>query len=182
MPSPIAHLTAGYVVYRLASHRWPALDTQRLGPLPRLLVITAGLSVLPDADSALGLLAGDFGRYHNNATHSLLVGLAVALTFGVWMYWRQRHGLWPWFVVALASYDLHVLMDSATVGRGVMAFWPLSASRYQAPWALFYGLHWSEGWLSSRHLWTLVTELAFMALVLVIVYRVAPRLAAARKR
>ncbi|MGQ0604765.1 MAG: metal-dependent hydrolase, partial [Anaerolineales bacterium] len=88
MPSPIAHVTAGYVLYKLSRHRWPALDTRRLGPFPRLLVITAGLSMLPDIDSVLGFLTGDFGRFHNNVTHSLIVGFAVALAIAAVMQWR----------------------------------------------------------------------------------------------
>lgn len=178
MPSPIAHVTAGYVVYRLAHHRWPALEARRLGPFPRLLAITAGLSMLPDVDSVLGLLTGDFGRFHNNVTHSLFVGLAVALAIAAVMQWRRGRDFWPWFAVALAGFELHVLMDAATIGRGVMAYWPISSERYQAPLMLFYGLHWSQGWLSSRHVWTLVTELSFLALVLVMERVIGPRQAA----
>jgi hypothetical protein len=32
--------------------------------------------------------------------------------------------------------------------------------------ALFYGFHWSNGWLSVRHIWTAVSELTFSALAL----------------
>lgn len=167
MPSPIAHVTAGYVIYELARHRWPALDGGRLGPLPRLLVMSTGASLLPDIDSAAGVLAGDFGRFHNTVTHSLVVGLGVTGIFAVIMGWRRRDTFWPWFVVALAGYELHVLMDAATFGRGVMALWPLSEMRFQVPVMLFYGLHWSNGLFSERHLITLATEAGFVALVLI---------------
>jgi inner membrane protein len=166
MPSPIAHLTAGYLVY-LSGRRVLAREAGAEAPdgASRLLVLALSFSLLPDADSAAGLLLGDFGRYHNNGTHSLLVGAAVSLATAGIIAW-QRGGFRFWFLVAAASYGLHLLMDAATVGRGIMAFWPLSEQRFLSPLPVFYGLHWSDGWVSPRHLWTAVTELAFAAVVL----------------
>lgn len=166
MPSPIAHLTAGYLVYlssRRALARGAAPDAP--GAASRLLTVALGFSLLPDADSAAGLILGDFGRYHNNGAHSLLVGVAISLVFAALMAWR-RQGFRFCFLVAAVAYSLHVLMDAATISRGVMAFWPLSEQRFLSPVSLFYGLHWSDGWLSVRHLWTVVTELVFAAVVL----------------
>ncbi len=54
-------------------------------------------------------------------------------------------------------------MDAFTIGRGVMILWPFSIDRYASPVSLFYGVHWSDGWVSVRHLWTMVTELALLA-------------------
>jgi hypothetical protein len=56
-----------------------------------------------------------------------------------------------------------------------MALWPLTGGRFQAPVFLFYGLHWSQGWLSVRHLWTLATELAFAAASLLALRRFTRR-------
>ncbi|HUM69857.1 MAG TPA: metal-dependent hydrolase, partial [Chloroflexota bacterium] len=137
-------------------------------PLPGLLLVTAGFSLLPDVDSVVGLLSGDFGRFHNNATHSLFVGTAVSLLFGAGMKWRRGRGFRFWSVVALACYSLHILMDAATWGRGVMALWPFTQNRFHFPFILFYGLHWSQGWLSARHLWTLLTETLFVVLVVAV--------------
>jgi membrane-bound metal-dependent hydrolase YbcI (DUF457 family) len=169
MPSPIAHLTAGYALYALSRPHQPGPKLGRVEPVPVLLAVTAGLSLLPDLDSLVGGLAGDLGRFHNNLTHSLLVGAAVALLFGAAMRMVRGRGFGFWFGVALAAYELHILMDWTTVGRGVMAWWPLTDARFQAPVYLFYGLHWSQGWLSARHLWTLATESAFAAVTLLVV-------------
>lgn len=139
---------------------------QSIGSAPRLLVVTAVFSLLPDIDSAIGFLTGDFGRFHNNATHSLIAGAFFSLIFAALMWWRGRQGFLYWFAVAMVSYSLHIMMDAATVSRGVMALWPFTDTRYLFPVTLFYGLHWSDGWLSIRHLWTLLTELLFLALVL----------------
>jgi inner membrane protein len=129
------------------------------------LLVAVGASLLPDVDSIIGLLFGNLGRFHNNASHSLFVGLAVALAFGAWMRWRNQAGFVFWFLIFLVGYGIHVLMDAATISRGVMALWPLSAERYLSPVIIFYGLHWSDGWLSIRHIWTALTELGFAALV-----------------
>jgi membrane-bound metal-dependent hydrolase YbcI (DUF457 family) len=164
MPSPLAHLAAGYAIYHLARHYEPKPRLLPDAPLPGTLLVAAGFSVLPDIDSVIGLLSGDFGRFHNNASHSLFVGACFALIFASLMWWRRK-SFFYWFNLAILTYSLHLVMDMATISRGVMLFWPLTDERYLSPITLFYGLHWSDGWISIRHLWTLLTELVFVALV-----------------
>lgn len=171
MPSPIAHITAGYAIYRLSSarryvgKRWP-----RLGSLPGLLLLTALLSLLPDFDFVPGLLLGDFDQFHNTISNSLLVGIVVALLFAsfLWLVQGRTHFA-AWFSLTLLCYESHVLMDYFTIGRGVMLLWPFSTARYKPAVNLFYGLHRSSGWLTIHHLWTVFTELAFAILVIVAV-------------
>jgi len=166
MPSPLAHTTMGYAVYRICRPRKPQQDSRPVGPLPRLLLVAMGLSLLPDLDSVLGILMGDFGRFHNNVMHSLIFGLVVALGISGVMWLRQRSGSVRWFIIALLCYELHVIMDYFTVGgRGVMLLWPFSPARYESSVKLFYGVRWSDGLISTRHLWTLVTELGFVVFV-----------------
>jgi membrane-bound metal-dependent hydrolase YbcI (DUF457 family) len=166
MPSPIAHLAAGYVVYRIARHYEPQPRMQSFKNIPGLLILAGCFSLLPDIDSVVGLLLGDFGRYHNNFSHSLLVGIAIAMAFGAFMQWRASSFAF-WFLFSLVCYSLHIFMDAATWSRGVMAFWPVSDQRYLAPVTFFYGLHWSNGLWSIRHLWTVITELIFAAALVV---------------
>lgn len=116
-------------------------------------------SVLPDIDSLVGIIRGNFGRYHNNLTHSFFAGLVVALPFSLLMQKKQRRSFRYWFSLTSFAYSLHVIMDSLTWGRGVMAFWPFKSDRFRIPLRLFYGFHWSDGWWSRRHLWTVLTEL-----------------------
>jgi len=165
MPSPIAHTTAGYVVYRLSRARRPEESLGQVGPFPRLLILTVGLSLLPDIDSIAGLLLGDFGRYHNGPSHSLFVGLAAALLVGGIAWRARRAGFFHWFGIALVCYHLHIIFDFFTIGRGVLLFWPLTSDRFQSPVKLFYGLRWSDGLISLSHVWTLLSELGFALLV-----------------
>jgi membrane-bound metal-dependent hydrolase YbcI (DUF457 family) len=169
MPSPIAHFAAGYAVYWLGRKYEPEPGLKPVGPLPGLLAVTAVFSQLPDLDSVVGFLMGDFGRFHNNATHSLVAGLFLALAFAGLMWWRRRQFAY-WFAVAFISYGLHLLMDMATISRGIMLFWPFTEARYLAPVTLFYGLHWSDGWFTIRHLWTVLTELIFTGLLLLLLH------------
>ena len=167
MPSPIAHTTVGYLIHKVYQSRTSSPSLGRIGPLPRLLLVTAGLSLLPDIDSVAGFLLRDFGRYHNNGSHSLLIGLAVALVIGTLAWWRKRSGFVYWFTLVLLCYQFHVILDFFTVGRGVMLLWPLSSARFEAPVKLFYGLHWSDGLVSINHIWTLLNELAFAFLAVI---------------
>ena len=122
-------------------------------------------SLLPDIDSFVGIIKRDFGRYHNNITHGLFFGVLLTFPFSLWLNWKTQRSWIYWFAYALPPYFLHILMDSLTWGRGVMALWPFSSRRYRIPIRLFYGFHWSEGWLSRRHLWTFLSELLLISTV-----------------
>jgi membrane-bound metal-dependent hydrolase YbcI (DUF457 family) len=168
MPSPILHTTMGYVVYKIVE---PDSSKSKLGKLwgvPILLLISIVASMLPDLDSVFGVLAGNFGRYHNNATHSFFVGLLVSILFagGISVLFKTLP-FWTIFLVTLLSYQAHIVFDYFTVSRGVMAFWPFSHERFVSPISLFYGFHWSDGLFSIRHLWTFLTE-SVQALILVL--------------
>lgn len=176
MPSPLAHAMTGLAAYYLFRRRGPRPRPRLPTKTAPLVLVALGLSLLPDVDAVAGLLLGDFSAYHNNVTNSLIVGLCVSLAVavGVWIWGRSDFRVW--LMLCLLCYELHVLMDYFTIGRGVMLLWPFSGSRFTAPVHLFYGLHWSDGWITIRHLWTLLTELAFGGLLLLAI------LASSRRR
>lgn len=165
MPSPIAHLTAGYVISRLFAKQQPDHLPARLVPLTYTLVAACSLSLLPDVDTVPAVFTGDLTRFHNNLTHSLAIGAIAAATIGAVVWYRRRAGFRYWCVLALVAYWMHLAMDFFTAGRGIMLFWPFTTERFSSPVLLFYGLHWSDGWLSERHVITIATEAAFAALV-----------------
>lgn len=164
MASPLGHLAAGAAVWYAMRARWLALRESQRRAFVMTFVFAAVLSLLPDGDAALGILFGDFGRYHNNWTHSLLWVPIVGVVTGFVLHGltgaRWRDGFW----LAVFCVSLHIAMDYTTVGRGVMLLWPLSAARFQSPLLLFYGLHWSQPWSSPAHLITLGNEAAWIAL------------------
>lgn len=166
MPSPLAHVTVGYMIGRLhqpkpSSEMDPRAVEKSLGRV----IVPMVISLLPDLDAVLGLISGDFGQFHNHWTHSLIVGLLAAFSIGILASRARWSGFLTWFAIALACYEMHVIMDFFTVGRGVMLFWPFTPQRFSSPVKLFYGLHWSDSWSSTRHLWTLITELGFLAVL-----------------
>jgi hypothetical protein len=155
-------MAIGYVIYRVC--RGNEEDVNQLGSWSRQLVVTEGLSLLPDVDIVPGILLGDIGRFHNNLMSSLLAGLATALGVGGLAWWRTGRGFKRWSLIALVCYYMHLLMDYLTVGGGIMLLWPFSWNRHVSPVTLFYGLRWSDGLTSKRHLRTLVTEIGLVAL------------------
>jgi len=165
MPSPIAHAAMGYLLYEAYRSHMPEESSRYVGPIPRLLIVTVGLSMLADLDFLPGILLGDPSRFHNSFTNSATICLAVALAVGTAAWLGSRSGFKRWFTLALFSYGLHVLMDYFTIGRGVMLAWPFFLDRFDPPVKLFYGLHRSEGLMSAKHLLTLVTELGFVGLI-----------------
>lgn len=89
MPSPLAHATMGYVIYRIVRSRMLGEGARRIGPLPGILMVVVCLSVVPDVDAVFGILMGDLGRFHNNVMNSVIFGLAGALGVGA-VGWLKR--------------------------------------------------------------------------------------------
>jgi len=168
MPSPIAHLGAGYALYRYYQHRLPQ-DHRRFWKFPLQMAMVIGLSMVPDLDVIPAMIFRDMKAYHNNFSHSLLFAVPVAFLIAGLFHRNYRSNFWLWFVICLVSYDLHVIMDALTAERGVMMWWPLSQNRFMFPIRIFYGLQWGLGWFSIWHLWTAFTELVFVLILAAVV-------------
>jgi membrane-bound metal-dependent hydrolase YbcI (DUF457 family) len=170
MPSPLVHTATGlFVLWLLRPFPHSRGEKERLPAIAAVLIVTI-LSLLPDLPSLIGILLNDFSRFHNNWEHSLVAGLAAALLVGGSAVLVGRRSFGRWLALALILYELHVIMDFFTIGRGVKILWPISFQRYTPRIKFFYGLHWSDGWWSVAHLWTLVTELLTIAAVGALIY------------
>ena len=169
MPSPVVHVSAGYLFYRLTRDR---LGVPATRPLGRLLLAAAliFLAMLPDLDAALGLVLGDLGKYHNQANHSLMAGAMWAVGVALVASLGGVRIAGRWFAAALTSYYAHLLFDYFTIGRGLKLLWPISGERFRAPFAVFYGLRWSEGLVSVNHFWTLFSEVGFVLVAAIAVH------------
>jgi inner membrane protein len=169
LPSPLAHAAAGYAICKVATSRKIGTTFRRIGPLPILLAIIVILSFLPDFDFIPGIIVGDYDAFHNSYSNSLIVGLLLALLIGFIARINKSARFIVWFLIILAAYELHVLMDYFGADRGAMLFWPLTEERFVSPVKLFYGLHRSDGLWSIRHVWTVLTEAVFAAVVVLLV-------------
>jgi len=165
MPSPIAHIGAGYAIYRYYKDRLPQ-EQRRFWKFPLQLMMVVGLSMLPDLDVVPAIIFRDMRAYHNNFSHSLLFAVPVALLVAGVFHRIYRSNFWLWFLICLISYDMHILMDILTADRGSMLFWPVTETRFAAPVKIFYGLQWGLGWFSISHLWTIFTESLFVIVVI----------------
>lgn len=161
MPSPIAHIAVGGLIARRVTR-----GTSNLSNAFRITAICIFFSLAPDLDVVYAIFAGDMLRYHNQGTHSLLAWLVICgLTAPVFS--SMVKGIPPkkMFGILLLCYGTHLLLDLFTHGRGLKLFWPISHARFRSPLLLFYGLHWSEGIFSMRHLTTLANELVFVVVL-----------------
>ena len=142
----------------------PALQNTRSALF--LVAAASILSLLPDLDCVAGVVAGEFGRFHNNITHSFGIGISVALVAAaVAALAKGTRAGTAWFLFAFACYGLHVVMDYFTEGRGVMALWPFLSDRLTSPVCLFRGVKWAMGIWNVEHLWTFLNELLFVGIV-----------------
>ena len=167
MPSPIAHLGTGYAIYRYYKHRLPE-GRRQIWKISGPMILIMGLSLLPDLDIIAAILFRDMQNYHNNISHSLLLGIPIAVLIAAILYQIYHSEYWLWFLICLLSYDLHVVMDALTAERGVMMFWPLSQNRFAFPIKVFYGVRWGLGWFSIWHLWTIFTESIYVLILVTI--------------
>jgi membrane-bound metal-dependent hydrolase YbcI (DUF457 family) len=164
MPSPIAHLGVGYAIYHYYKDKLPH-DKHSFWKSPLQLILVTGFSLLPDLDIIPAIIFRDMRAYHNNISHSLIVGIPFALLVAGIFQRIYRSNFWLWFTICLISYDLHILMDTLTADRGSMLFWPVTETRFSAPLKIFYGLQWGLGWFSIWHLWTIFTESLFVVVI-----------------
>jgi membrane-bound metal-dependent hydrolase YbcI (DUF457 family) len=165
MPSPISHIAAGVIIYRSLPAEARQNGYKKFIGIPVLLILILSISLLPDVDAVLGIVTGDMGGYHNQASHSLFTGLIAALFLGLLMRWWIGAKFLATFGLVFAAYAVHLFLDMLTHGRGIMLLWPFTSERFLSPVLLFYGLRWSHGLWSISHLWTFVSEIGFWGIV-----------------
>jgi membrane-bound metal-dependent hydrolase YbcI (DUF457 family) len=170
MPSPISHIAAGVIIYRSLPAEERKKVSGKIYHIPLLAIIVLAASLLPDLDAVLGIITGDMGAYHNQASNSLFTGIAVAFILGVFLHWWLKGKFLFWFGLIFVSYAAHVFLDMLTVGRGIMLFWPFSSERFISPFLVFYGLRWSHGLWNISHLWTVISEIGFWSAVFGLVH------------
>lgn len=166
MPSPIAHLSVGYVLFAFFRRHLNGSVLAITGKGRILAGLCLFFAMLPDLDAVFGFATGTMGRYHNQWTHSLILAFAMALLATVVLRRWKGGDSFAWFLLFFSGYSLHIVMDSFTYGRGCRLLWPLHPDRFKPPKTFFRGLHWSEGFFSRSHIWTAIEDIAFGALLI----------------
>ncbi|MGF1482301.1 MAG: metal-dependent hydrolase [Cyanophyceae cyanobacterium] len=167
MPSPVGHTLAGLCGYLLTkTYAFKRLNRQQL------LISSVLISNLPDLDMLPGLLLfGEPGRFHRQASHSLLVALPIGVLIAmVLKRFRIRGRWWIW---AAGLYSVHILLDMLVVDplppSGVQAFWPFTPEYFILPFQIFAGFKYTsvgqgliQTVLSLHNLMTVLREIALL--------------------
>jgi hypothetical protein len=66
-------------------------------------------------------------------------------------------------------------MDIFTGSRGVLLFWPFLQERVASPVKLFVGVQWGLGWFTIWHVWTILSEGAFVTILLFVTHKIIQR-------
>ena len=170
MPSPLAHLSVAYVIQRVLRKRGGAAPAAPPWGAWKWLAATAVLSLLPDLDAVPGLLLHNMHGYHNAVTHTPAAALMAAAIVGLGVRLLRRGRPWFWFGLTLLCYAMHLFLDLFCFGRGMMLLWPFSSDRTLPPFFAFFGFHWSSRWNDRIHLWTVLNETVFAAVVIALVH------------
>ena len=136
MATPVGHSIIG-----LACGRFYGSTT--IGPSWRWYLFAIVAANAADFDFLPGLLIGDINRYHQLASHSIL----VALLFGglvTLAAWRHTSNPVKWGVLSSIIYATHLVVDCFTndirAPHGIPLFWPFSQEHFIMPVTLFGGV------------------------------------------
>ena len=136
MSTPIGHTVIGLTLFKLM----PLADTN--SKLISFLLVAIAANA-PDLDFIPGILVGDFNRYHQQYSHSLIfVGGFAVLVF--LLFFKQRDKRLQLGLVAGALYASHLLIDLITYDGaqpvGLPLLWPFSSQLFHSPYTLFGGI------------------------------------------
>jgi len=169
MSSPIAHTAIAYAVYNIFRRQLPAETVcgipARIG-WPLAVII---LCMLPDLDTLVAWTFGSLERFHNNLSHSLLIGAMAPLLLAPLLRIVTKISMKTTLRLILACGFSHILIDLFTMGRGVMLFWPWTSIRFHAPISLFVGVPWSSKLTSPLYFLSAVNDLCFAVAIVALV-------------
>ena len=126
MPSPVAHLLSGGIVYLTGGS---AKQRSRL-----VLGATILGSIVPDFDFLPGIVIGNPSAFHHGISHSL----GFALLFGTMVFLVLRYFQYGDIATRAAlmgafAYGFHAVLDAVSVNEGaksVPLLWPLSSREF----------------------------------------------------
>lgn len=126
MASAFAHIAVPAVIYFALKGKTVNL---------RLFVLSALLSILPDADVVSFTIGIPYESQwgHRGFTHSLLFSMLVS-TFCALFYKSLRSTSFVVFIICFASCSSHAILDGLTNGGlGVALYWPFDNQRLFLP-------------------------------------------------
>ena len=137
MPSPLAHILAGGVLYLAGTSRKQA---------SRLILGAAIVgSIAPDLDFLPGFLIRNPSAFHHGISHSSGFALLFGtLVFLVLRYFQYSDIAARAALMATLAYGFHAILDAVSVGEGaksVPLLWPFSRHDFGVNVSLFGHFH-----------------------------------------
>src|SRR5688500_15437820 len=149
MPSPVAHILAGGVLYLAGTS----------GKQPSRLILGAAIfgSIVPDFDFLPGFLIGKPSAFHHGISHSSGFALLFGtLVFLVLRYFQYSDIAARAALMATLAYGFHAILDAVSVGEGAKAvplLWPFSRHDFGINIELFVHFH-QDGF--THGIWSVV--------------------------
>lgn len=168
MPTPVGHTLAAATLYLALSPAPRPWGEWRAG----LLALAAASAA--DLDFVAGVVVGDWNRFHQGASHSLVVALGLGLGLASLPLtslggWRRRALLFT--ALALSHLALDLVTRDARPPYGIPLFWPFSSAYVHAPFSVFPFMR-RGSWaliLSPANWWGPVIELLVLGPPLAVV-------------
>lgn len=138
MATPIGHSLAGYLFYHFSGGKKRTADWRKL-------IFFTFFANLADFDYFFGLFSGQPNLYHHQFTHSFAFAVIIAGVFAGVMKVDPRKKFWASFLMLLAIYLSHILIDFFTLDTtapfGEQLFWPFSQNYYISEIWIFRDIH-----------------------------------------
>ncbi len=141
MPTPIAHMAAGYLAYGMLRNN--LVNSKKINLT--VMVFCFSLSIWPDFDFIPGIFINDINRFHHGITHSLLAAFLMSLLAAIAMMpiLKTRNikilKVWACFFIASASHPiLDFFSKDQSIPYGIPILWPFLDIYYMSSISLFY--------------------------------------------
>lgn len=130
MPTPIGHVLAGAIIFRIFRKKNLALFL--------LLVFFA---LLPDIDFLFGFIVGDVNRYHHLFTHSVSFVLIAGIAGSAIVYFWRKQGFLFYSAIFCSAGISHLILDILALDKrppyGCPLLWPFSRKFIISPFYFF---------------------------------------------
>ncbi len=138
MPTPIGHSLLAAAIFSGVNRK-----KFKLSWFDCLVCLFIG--IFPDFDFIPGLILGTPSRFHHGFSHSLLFGIIIGTTAGLFIGWLKKQNWWRYAILFTAIYFSHLLADFLGVDTrfpyGEQLFWPFWQGYVISPVPIFLDVY-----------------------------------------
>lgn len=138
MPTPIGHSLLATAIFSGVNRKKFALNW-----FDYLVCLFIG--IFPDLDFLPGWILGTPSRFHHQFTHSLVFGIIIGTSAGLFVGWLKKRSWWRYAILFTATYFSHLLADFLGVDTrfpyGEQLFWPFWQGYVLSPVPIFLDVY-----------------------------------------